>query len=126
MAAEVTSNEQRQFWAYHDKLYSAPAQASPESLTLFASEIGLDLAAFKNCLASGKYKIAVQKDIEDGVKAGVTGTPAFFINGRLPARNLSSVSWKLSKKSWRSGAKGNFQLPTAGKMQAVCRFARSW
>ena len=82
MAAEVTSNEQQQFWAYHDKLYSAPAQASPESLTLFASEIGLDLAAFKNCLASGKYKIAVQKDIEDGVRAGVTGTPAFFINGR--------------------------------------------
>ena len=77
MAAEVTSNEQGQFWAYHDKLYSAPAQASPRSLTLFASEI-----AFKNCLASGKYKIAVQKDIEDGVKAGVTGTPAFFINGR--------------------------------------------
>jgi protein-disulfide isomerase len=81
MAAEVTSNEQGQFWAYHDKLYSAAAQASPESLTLFASEIGLDLAPFKNCLASGKYNVAVQKDIEDGVKAGVTGTPT-FLNGR--------------------------------------------
>lgn len=76
------ANEQGQFWAYHDKLYSAPAQPTPDNLTLFASELGLDLAAFKNCLASGKYKAAVQNDIEDGVKAGVTGTPAFFINGR--------------------------------------------
>lgn len=35
------------------------------------------------CPASGKYQAAVQKDIDEGTRAGVTGTPAFFINGRL-------------------------------------------
>ena len=33
-------------------------------------------------LSSGKYQTAVQKDVDEGMRAGVTGTPAFFINGR--------------------------------------------
>lgn len=49
----------------------------------FAKEVGLDVAAFEKCFDGGKYKAAVEKDIEEGKRAGVTGTPAFFVNGRL-------------------------------------------
>jgi hypothetical protein len=43
----------------------------------------LDVAAVERCHTSGKYKAAVQKDIDDGRVGGVTGTPAFFVNDRL-------------------------------------------
>ncbi len=54
-----------------------------EQLKASAQEVGLDLPAFEQCVSSGKYQATVQQDIEEGTRAGVTGTPAFFINGRL-------------------------------------------
>lgn len=48
----------------------------------FSQKLGLDTAAFNSCLDSGKYVSEVQKDLQDGQVAGVTGTPAFFINGK--------------------------------------------
>ncbi len=39
--------------------------------------------AFDTCLGSGKYQAAIKQDIEEGNRVGVSGTPAFFINGRL-------------------------------------------
>jgi len=43
----------------------------------------MDVAAFDKCLSSAKYQAAVQKDIDEGARLGVTGTPALFINGRM-------------------------------------------
>ena len=48
-----------------------------------AQTLGLDEKQFDACVASGKFKPLVQEDFEAGIKAGVTGTPAFFINGIL-------------------------------------------
>ena len=45
--------------------------------------MGLDPVVFETCLSSGKHQAAIKKDIEEGQRLGVTGTPAFFINGRL-------------------------------------------
>ena len=77
------ANEQGQFWKYHDKLYASELNPDPNQLSAFAQEVGLDVTAFDRCLANGKYKTAVQKDLEQGQQLGITGTPAFFINGRL-------------------------------------------
>jgi len=73
--------EQGKFWEFRDLLYKN-APAPPEQLTAYASQLGLDSSAFKTCLDSGKFKAAVQKDEDEGDRLGVTGTPAFFINGR--------------------------------------------
>lgn len=77
------ANEQGKFWAYHDKLFANAPKTSLDNLKAYAKEVGLDAAAFEKCLGSGKYQAAVQKDIEEGTRAGVTGTPTFFINGRV-------------------------------------------
>ena len=53
-----------------------------ENLKNLAKEVGLDANGFDRCLGSGKFKAAVQRDLIDGTKLGVTGTPTFFINGR--------------------------------------------
>jgi protein-disulfide isomerase len=77
------ADEQGKFWAYHDILFAHAPKVRPEQLKAYAQEVGLDVAAFEQCLSSGKYQTAVQNDIDEGSRVGVTGTPAYFINGRL-------------------------------------------
>lgn len=77
------ANDQGKFWVYHDKLFASPPNSSPEIFKGFAKDLGLDVTGFETCFDSGKYRAAVKKDIEEGQRVGVTGTPAFFINGRL-------------------------------------------
>ena len=76
------AGEQGKFWEYHDKLYSYSPKLSIEELKSYAKEVGLDVASFDQCFTSGKYRAVVQKDLNDGAQLGLTGTPAFFINGR--------------------------------------------
>jgi protein-disulfide isomerase len=74
--------EQGKFWEYHDKLYANSPKADVEELKSYAKEVGLNAASFDQCYGSGKFRAAVQKDLNDGAQLGLTGTPTFFINGR--------------------------------------------
>ncbi len=84
------AGEEGKFWEYQDKLYEIPPKPTPEKLKGVAQELGLDAAAFDTCLAAGKYDAAIEKDFTEGEALGVTGTPAFFINGR-PLRGAQPV-----------------------------------
>jgi protein-disulfide isomerase len=76
------AGEQGKFWEYHNALFVGSAK-SPDQLTRIAQDVGLNAAPFDQCVTSGKYRAAVQKDIDEGTRLGVTGTPSFFINGRM-------------------------------------------
>jgi protein-disulfide isomerase len=54
-----------------------------EDLKAHATSMGLDAAKFNECLDSGRMGATVKADMEAGQKAGVNGTPAFFINGNV-------------------------------------------
>jgi len=84
-AAEAAkcAQEQGQFWAYHDKLFLSQAQLGGESYKKFAEELGLDAQRFAACYDEGKYRQDVMVATRDGQQHGVTGTPAFFVNGRF-------------------------------------------
>jgi protein-disulfide isomerase len=84
------AGEQGKFWEYQDKLYEIPPKPTPEKLKGVAQELGLDVAAFEGCFASNKYDAAIEKDFDEGEALGVTGTPAFFINGR-PLRGAQPI-----------------------------------
>jgi DSBA-like thioredoxin domain len=77
------ASETGKVWAYHDVLFANAPQASPEQLKAYAQHVELDVAAFEPCFTSGTDQTAVPQDIEEGARAGATGTRAFFINGRL-------------------------------------------
>ncbi len=79
------ANEQGKFWQYHDVLYANAPKAEVADLKAYAEEVGLDVPAFEKCVASGKFRDTVQKDVDEGISLGITGTPSFFINGRLLA-----------------------------------------
>ncbi len=85
------ANRQGRFFDYHDLLFTRMvpiSQANPKgagldvaSLKRYAVELGLDSARFNTCLDNGETKEVVAKDMEVATKAGVTGTPTFFIDG---------------------------------------------
>ncbi len=83
-AAECARGEGK-YWAYHDKLFEKQAQLSsdPAFFVGLAGELGLDAKAFSACVTTHKYKDEVAKDYQDGAAAGVQGTPATFVNGKL-------------------------------------------
>ena len=84
-AAEAArcAGEQGKFWEYHDLLFDHQAQATTADFKRFADQLQLDQKSFAQCLDSGKHQAAVQSDVEEGARLGITGTPSFFINGRF-------------------------------------------
>ena len=83
-AAEAArcAQDQGKFWEYHDVLFNRAPQATGEDLSRYATEVGLDRAAFDRCLADGTHRATVQRDLDEGRRLGISGTPAFFVNGR--------------------------------------------
>ena len=83
-AAEAAqcANAQGRFWPYHDRLFANPSKLSEGDLKRAAAELGLDTARFNACFDSHQFKETIDADLQVGQDAGVTGTPAFFINGR--------------------------------------------
>jgi protein-disulfide isomerase len=84
-AAEASqcADEQGKFWAFHDRLFGDQTRLSDADFKQHAAELGLDVTQFNNCFDSQKYSADVEADIEAGNEAGVSGTPAFYINGRM-------------------------------------------
>src|SRR5947207_2280909 len=82
MAAEAArcALEQGKFWEYHDQLF-AGSKLEKDVLIGYARDLKLDEKQFESCLSTEKYKADIEKDTQDARKAGVNGTPAFFING---------------------------------------------
>lgn len=76
------AGDQGKYWEYHDALFKA-SDLTPESLKKTAGELGLDGAKFDQCLASEAHNDEIEADIAAASDVGVTGTPAFFINGRM-------------------------------------------
>jgi len=95
--AALCAGDQDQYWEYHDKLFEEKdlvndAQGRTlevETYVQFASDLALDTDEFEACLTSGKHEQTVFDDIDfanslpmENGETAVSGTPAFFINGR--------------------------------------------
>ena len=81
--ASLAAGDQGKFWQMHDLLFANFRKLNRENILVWAKGLGLDLDRFAADLGSSKYDAAIAKDMKDGEAAGVYGTPAFFINGKL-------------------------------------------
>jgi protein-disulfide isomerase len=82
------AGEQRKFWEYHDKLFASagsPLAFTTGKLKGYAKDLGLNGQSFDQCLDSGKYLNKVEQETGIGSLLGASGTPAFFLNGKLLA-----------------------------------------
>ncbi len=48
----------------------------------YAKELKLDVAKFQKSMDDAKFKPQIEADSKEAASLGVTGTPAFFVNGR--------------------------------------------
>jgi protein-disulfide isomerase len=89
LAAEAgdCANDQNQFWTWHDYMYqhqpdeSDTSMYTNDNLAQIAGNLGMDQSQFTSCLSSKGAADKVAKDLSEGTKAGVSGTPTTFING---------------------------------------------
>jgi protein-disulfide isomerase len=81
--AAVCAADQDKFWAYHDQLFANQNRLGTADLKQHAADLGLDTAKFNACVDGQQSKARVDADLRTGQEAGVDGTPAFFVNGRL-------------------------------------------
>jgi len=80
--AAVAAQKQGKFWQFQDKLWEKSDDLSPAAIEKAAKEVGLDVAKFRQDMASEAVKARVQKDRTDGQNAGIEATPTLYINGR--------------------------------------------
>ena len=89
--AALCAGEQGKYWEMHDLMFDNQKQLGVENLKSFAVTLGLEAAAFNECLDTQKHQKTVEADLASGAKLGVTGTPAFAV-GRTDAKDPDKVN----------------------------------
>ncbi len=90
--AGIAAANQGKFWGFHDLLYENYKTLSEAKFIQFAEQLKLDMVKFKRDMKSPATQQILKKDILAAKSAGVTGTPAIFINGRrLQQRSLENI-----------------------------------
>jgi protein-disulfide isomerase len=79
----LCANDQGKFWELHDAMFADQRNLSVDQIKAKAAAVGLEAESFATCLDSGKYAPKVAADMAAGSAAGVSGTPALFVNGRF-------------------------------------------
>ncbi len=81
-SAALAADEQGKFWEFHDDLFTK-SKLTTEIIDEIATKLGLDMEKYQEAKTSQRIKQKISKDLQDANKAGVTGTPTIFVNGRL-------------------------------------------
>jgi protein-disulfide isomerase len=90
------AGEQNKFWDLHARLFSAAGTHTMPLLEQRGSEAGLDLAAYRTCVASGRSTAAIRASSALAMELGANGTPAFFVGVRDRATNQMKVTQAIS------------------------------
>lgn len=88
------AKEQGKFWQFHDKVFQSQENVTADNVKAYAAQVGLNISEFDSCTASGRYENEVAYDVNDGRKAGVFGTPTFFVNGRKIEGAIPALAWE--------------------------------
>ncbi len=90
-AAEASrcAAEQGKYWEMHDQLFANFTALETGDLVRHATTLNLDLLKFQECLDSGRYTNDIRRDISEGQRTGVRGTPTFLIG--IPEQGSSRM-----------------------------------
>lgn len=83
------------FWKYVDLVFENQDKVTDKTtLLVFAKQVGGDTAKINECLNAKTYDFLIDKDTQEGRAVGVTGTPAFYINGKEISGAQSYIAFK--------------------------------
>lgn len=94
--AVLAAGEQGKFWEMHDLVFAGQSFIKRDDLIQKARNLNLDMTRFTNDLDSEKIKHHIESDKSEGAALGISGTPAFFINGKeysgaMPLEQFESI-----------------------------------
>jgi protein-disulfide isomerase len=86
--AALAAEKQGKFWEFHDLLFKNYNHLNEEKIKEIAQQLNLDMKKFEKDRKDPQIRAMINKDLAEGNRVGVRGTPTIFINGRL-LRNRS-------------------------------------
>ena len=97
--AALAANKQGKFWELHDQLYENYNRLSDQKIREIAQQVGLDIEKFDKDMKDPELKAIVERDFQEGAKAGVRGIPTIFVNGRqLKNRSFQGFQAAIEKE----------------------------
>lgn len=81
-AASLAAHKQAKFWPLHDAMFEQGGDLPRQKILELAGKVGLDRKRFESDVESVEIRQAIARDVDDGAKAGVEGTPTLYVNGR--------------------------------------------
>jgi protein-disulfide isomerase len=79
--AAACAADGNKFWEFHDQLFANTRALGDEDLRKYAAAVGLEPTSFDECVRTRKHAATVEADAQEARRIGVTGTPAFVVNG---------------------------------------------
>jgi protein-disulfide isomerase len=102
----LAAHQQGKFWEYHTELFKNYNNLSDEKFAEIAQALALNMEEFNKDRQNPALAAMVQRDLKDGVEAGVRGTPSIFINGRLlEQRSLAGFQQVIEEELAKNKAK---------------------
>jgi len=92
--ASLAAHAQGKFWPFHDRIFKHRGRITRAQLSAWGLETGLDLARFNADLDQHKFQATVRQEAAEGERAGVRGTPSFFVNGRLYRGSVEPATFR--------------------------------
>jgi FKBP-type peptidyl-prolyl cis-trans isomerase 2 len=78
----LAADRQGKFWEFHHKLFESVSSLNEGKMQDIARELGLDMERFNKDLSDPDIQGLIKRDLAEGMKAEVGGTPAIFVNGK--------------------------------------------
>ena len=100
--AAMAAQKQGKFWEMHDRLFANQKSLTPEKFRAIAQELKLNLGQFDKDQANIELAQRLEKDMNDGRRAGVRGTPTLFVNGRRLKERDAAVIQKMIDEELKS------------------------
>ncbi|MDF1526687.1 MAG: thioredoxin domain-containing protein [bacterium] len=91
--AALAAGKQGKFWEYHDKVFENYNKLNEGLLEQFAKDLALDMDRFRKDRGNPETVSLINRDLREGSRIGVRGTPTLFLNGkRLEQRSLEAFA----------------------------------
>jgi protein-disulfide isomerase len=105
-AAALAAGKQGKFWEYHDRLFQNYNRLNDQVVQEQAQQLGLNMEKFQKDMNDPQTQQTINQDYQDGIKAGVRGTPAIYVNGAfLKNTNPEGIQAAIDKELEKKGKK---------------------
>jgi protein-disulfide isomerase len=86
------AGDQGKFWEMHGRMFGQPSIHTPGALEAVATQIGLDMGAYRSCVANNTHTAAIRQSVALIDSFGASGTPAFFVGIIDPDTNKVKIT----------------------------------